>query len=213
MLGVSRTEEPKGWQEFWPVVTAGQEPEVRPLERYGLKVISAGFLISGTRPVHVESSQMVGRLVESMLYMVDWGSSDTMIIDLPPGSQEPMTTIVSSTEVAGGIVVTTPQDVARGDATREINRFKQSSVRLLGVLENMSYFVCRHCGERQEVFHKGERYGELDAASLGEVPLDAEISAHGDSGRPLLLAEDGSPANTAFFRVADETLRRLQVAG
>ena len=171
--------------------------------------MSAGFLIADTQAVGIGSSLMVGKLMESLLYIVDWGESDTMIIDLPPGSDEPMGTIVASTDVAGGILVTTPQDVARLDAKREIKRFEQLSLPLLGLIENMSYFVCSHCGERQEVFHRGGVYADLGAPLLGEVPLDPAISALADRGRPLLVEDSDSPAVAAFTQVADELLRRL----
>ena len=152
---------------------------------------------------------MVGKLIESLLYMVDWGDADTILIDLPAGSDEPMGTIIASTEVTGGIIVTTPQDVARLDALREIRRLKNASLPVLGIVENMSYFVCGHCGERQEIFHRGKRYVDLGVPLLAEIPLDAETSALVDNGRPLLSTDTHSSAKAAFFQLADEVLRKL----
>lgn len=212
MLGIRRTSEAKGWQQFLPILTSPQqrgEPQIESVERYGLRVMSAGFLIADTQVVRIGSSQMVGKLMESLVYIVDWGESDTMIIDLPPGSDEPLGTIVASTDVAGGVIVSTPQDIARLDAKREIRRFEELSLPLLGLIENMSYFVCAHCGERQEVFHRGTVYQNLDAPLLGQIPLDPAISAHADSGRPLILEESDSPAKAAFTELADSLLQRL----
>ena len=212
MLGIRRTSEATGWEQFVPILTSARqrsEAQIESVERFGLRVMSAGFLIADTQAVNVGSSLMVGKLMESLVHIVDWGDSDTMIIDLPPGSDEPTGTIIASTDVAGGVIVTTPQDIARLDAKREIKRFEEVSLPLLGLIENMSYFVCSHCGERQEVFHRGTVYEDLGAPLLGEVPLHPEISALADSGRPLLLENSDSPAKAAFIQVADELWRRL----
>ena len=212
MLGVTRTQGPKGMQAFWPISTPGVRAPtdvVQPLERFGLRVMSAGFLIGDSQAVQIGSSHMQGKVFESILRMVDWGDADTMVIDLPPGTDEPLQTITLTTEITGGIVVTTPQDVARLDAQREIERFRRLSISMIGLVENMSYFVCAHCGERQEVFHRGTRYEDLEAPLLGQVPLDSETSAMADRGRPLLLSESGGPAAAAFLKVADEVDRRL----
>ena len=212
MLGVTRTSEPTGMQAFWPVMTPGLPTpsyDVQPLERFGLKVMSAGFLISDSQAVQIGSSNMQGKFLQSIMYMVDWGDTHTLVIDLPPATDEPLATIASFTEVAGGLVVTTPQDVARLDARRELSRYRQLSIPVLGVVENMSYFVCLHCGERQDVFHRGDRYGDLEAPVIAQVPLDPETSALGDSGRPLLLSNPGGPTAAAFLQVADEVERRL----
>ena len=212
MLGVRRTKEPQGMAAFWPVVRPGQKtltPEVKPLERFGLRVMSAGFLISEDQAVRAGTSLMIGKLIESLIYIVDWGDADIIIIDLPPGSDEPLATIAASTELTAGIVVTTPQDVARLDARREIKRFEGFSLPLMGIVENMSFFICAHCGERQEVFHRGDRFTDLDAPLLARVPLAPEISAASDLGRPLLLTGSDSPANSAFLELADEVLSRL----
>ena len=206
MLGIHRTIETKGWKEFWPILISrpeDQAPIVQPVERFGLRVMSAGFLIADSQTVNIGSAQMVGKILESLLYIVDWGDADTMIIDLPPASDEPLGTIAASTSLKGGIVVTTPQDVARLDARREIKRFNNISLPLLGIVENMSYFVCGHCGERQEVFHRGQRYARLEGQVLAEIPLDPAVSVLSDTGRPLLLAESDSPATAAFLQLAD----------
>ena len=212
MLGLHRTKDAKGWQEYWPILAGGQpkEPFVQPVERYGLRVMSTGFLIGEGQAAHIESSQMVGKVLESLIYIVDWGDADTMIIDLPPASDEPMATIVRTTDVAGGIVVTTPQDVARLDAQREIKRFSNVGLPLLGIVENMSYFVCGHCGERQDVFHRGDRF-RLEAETLAEVPLDPSISSLSDLGTPLINTGSDSPARAALVELADELLRRLKL--
>ena len=212
MLGIRRTSEASARHQMLPILMSASqrsEPQIESVERFGLRVMSAGFLIADTQTVQVGGSTMVGKIMESLEYLVDWGDSDTMIVDLPPGSDEPMATIVSSTDVAGGIIVTTPQDVARLDAKRDIKRFGEISVPVLGLVENMSYFVCSHCGERQEVFHRGDVYRDLDVPLLGEVPLDREVSVLADIGRPLLLEESQSAARAAFAQIAGELMRRL----
>ncbi len=212
LLGVRRTQEAGRWAASLPVLTSRPEnakPEIPSFERFGLRTMSIGFLIAESQTAQIGSDLAVGQLAKSLLYLVDWGDADTMIVDLPPGSDEPMGTIVKSTDVTGGILVTTPQDVARLDATRELKRFESVSLPVIGVVENMSYFECGHCGERQEVFSRGSRYTDLGAPIIGEVPLDAEASALANSGVPVMASETESPAKAAFGSLADEVVRRL----
>ncbi len=212
MLGLHRTKEADRWDASVPILTSHRRdsvPRVESIEKFGIRVMSAGFLIGDTQAVGIGSNMMVGKLVESLVYTVDWADSDVLLIDLPPGSDEPMNTIIETTAVDGGIIVTTPQDVARLDAQREIRRLRDLSTPVLGIVENMSYFVCAHCGERQEVFGRGERYRDLDVPALGEIPLDAETSALANKGRPLLSTDSDGATRKAFLDLADEVLKRL----
>ena len=209
LLGIRRTKETNAsnWEEFIPVVSTGHariRPRIPSIKRYGLNVMSAAFLIADTQAPKIRSNLMVGKVVESLLHLVDWGAADTLIVDLPPASDEPLATIVSSTEVSGGIVVTTPQDIDRLDAKREIQRFSEVDLPVLGFVENMSYFVCDRCGERQDVFHRGNLYSDLGVPLLGKVPLDPKISARNDSGRPVVEDGNDCPAKTAFMAVAHQ---------
>ena len=207
LLGIRRTEEAseRDWSQYLPIVTGRQAP----VERYGLRVMSVAFLVGDRQAIKIKSDLMLGKLAESLLYMVDWGDADTMVVDLPPGSDEPMETLVSVADVSGGVIVTTPQDVARLDAQRELTRFADAGLNLLGVVENMSYFACPHCGERQEVFHRGETYADLDEHVIGRIPLDAETSAHNDRGRPIVLSDSDGEAKSAFVELADTVVRKL----
>ena len=164
--------------------------------------MSAAFLIGDNQAPKIGSNLILGKIVESLLYLVDWERADTLVVDLPPASDEPLATIVSSTEVTGGIVVTTPQDIDRLDAKRELQRFTEIGLPVLGFVENMSYFVCGRCGERQDVFHRGDVYFDLGVPLLGTIPLDSEISARNDSGRPVLVDEKDNPGKTAYLDLA-----------
>ena len=209
LLGIRRTKEAdaSSWQEFIPVVStghAGDRSKIPSIKRYGLNVMSAAFLLGDAQAPRIGSNLIVGKVVESLLHMVDWGAADTIVVDLPPASDEPLATIVLSTEVSGGIVITTPQDIDRLDAKREIRRFSEVGLPVLGFVENMSYFVCGHCGERQDVFHRGNLYSDLKVPLLGKIPLDPEISARNDSGRPVVTDEKDSPAKSAFLDLAHQ---------
>ena len=201
------------WREFVPIATGDPQRAGRRIpsvERHGLRVMSAAFLIGDTQAARVGSNVMVGKLVQSLMYLVDWGEADTLVIDLPPGSDEPTATIASSADVAGAIIVTTPQDVARLDAQREIKRFRDLRLPLLGIVENMSYFICSHCGERQQVFHRGTTYADLGLPVLGRIPLDAHTSELNDLGQPVVLSPADNIAKSAFQELAREVLRRLE---
>ena len=209
LLGIRRTREAgtTNWREFIPLLPGGATdatPRIPSVNRYGISAMSPAFLMADTQFAQISSGLMEGKIVESLLYLVDWGDADTLVIDLPPGSDEPLATIVSSTDVSGGIIVTTPQDIDRLDAKREIQRFGQALLPLLGLVENMSYFVCGHCGERQDVFHRGGVYADLGVPLLGEIPLEPGISASNDTGRPIVEHARDSPARTAFLALAEQ---------
>ena len=218
MLGLRRTREaaPDNWRDFIPIVTGPPtsiKPQVPSIERFGLHVMSAAFLIGDTQAAKLGSNLMVGKILQSLLYLVDWGEADTLVIDLPPGSDEPTETIASSAEITGAIIVTTPQDVARLDAQREIKRYRDIGIRIMGMVENMSYFVCDHCGERQEVFHRGTNYADLGVPLLGQIPLDAATSELNDRGQPVVLSPGTNAARGAFQELAREVLSLLDGGG
>lgn len=168
----------------------GPEGMMLPLERYGVKLMSVGFLAGGTRPV-IWRGPLVGRLLKQFLSKVAWGALDYLLVDLPPGTGDAQLTLCQSVALTGGIIVSTPQDVALEDALRGLEMFRTMQVPILGLVENMSYFLCPHCHSRTEIFAHG---GAESAAAryqvpfLGALPLDLSIRRGGDAGIPIVVA-------------------------
>lgn len=170
-----------------------------PFERHGIRVMSLGFILEVDTPV-IWRGPMVVRAIEQMLGDVEWGELDYLIIDLPPGTGDAQLTLAQKVPLTGAVVVTTPQDIALIDARKGLAMFEKVNVPVIGIIENMSTFVCPHCGESTDIFKRGggERTAELlGCAFLGSVPLDAEIVRGGDDGEPIVVAhQDGSHAET-----------------
>ncbi len=184
-----------------------------PIERYGLKVMSMGFLITENTPV-VWRGPMVHNILQQFLTQVDWGELDYLVIDLPPGTGDAQLTLTQSAPLAGAVIVTTPQDVALADAVKGLSMFTKVNVPVLGIIENMSYFLCPHCSERSEIFGYGggrRKAEELKVPFLGEVPIVGAIREGGDSGRPVVVAEPDSPASKVYLEVAGALAARLSV--
>ena len=182
-----------------------------PLEAYGVKVMSIGFLIDEGAPV-IWRGPMVMSALNQLLREVVWGELDVLIVDMPPGTGDTQLTMAQTVPLAGTVIVSTPQDLALIDARRGIAMFKQVQVPILGVIENMSYFVCPHCGGRTDIFaHGGARHEAeaLGAPFLGEVPLDAELRARSDEGRPVVASLPGSPQAKAFLDIAARVMETL----
>ena len=165
-----------------------------PLERHGVKLMSVGFMGGSSKPV-IWRGPLVGRMVKQFLYNVDWGDLDYLLIDLPPGTGDAQLTLTQAVALTGGIIVSTPQDVALQDALRGLDMFLKVEVPVLGLVENMSYFTCPHCHERSDIFSHG---GTRDAAEarqvpfLGALPLDTSIRRGGDLGVPIVVSEADS---------------------
>jgi ATP-binding protein involved in chromosome partitioning len=182
-----------------------------PLEAHGIKVISMGVLTEEDTPL-VWRGPMLHGVVQQFLHQVKWGELDYLVADLPPGTGDVQLTMVQSVPLTGGVVVTTPQDVALSDARKGIVMFRQVDVAVLGVVENMSYFVCPHCRTRTDIFSHGggektsERYG---VPFLGEIPLVTEIREGGDRGEPIVLSSPGSVAAKAFREIARVLAARI----
>ena len=154
--------------------------------------------------------------MRQMLYGTDWGALDYLLIDLPPGTGEPQATLARTVPLDGVILIVTPQDLALLDTTRSLALFQQTGTRILGVVENMSYFVCPHCGERVDVFERGTNewsVRESGGPLIGEIPLDIAISRAANLGRPVLVTDPASPQAAAFGRIAAEVTRRLDARG
>jgi ATP-binding protein involved in chromosome partitioning len=181
-----------------------QDNRLLPVERLGLKLMSIGFLAGPEAPV-VWRGPMVHKMVSQFLSAVVWGELDYLVVDLPPGTGDAQLTLTQAAPLSGAVIVTTPQDVALEDVYRGIRMFEQVKVPILGIVENMSFFACAHCGHREEIFAHGggrraaEKYG---VPFLGEIPILPAIRAAGDRGVPIVAAEPQSPAAEAFRAVA-----------
>ncbi len=190
---------------------AADSQKLMPLEAYGVKVMSIGFLIDEGAPV-VWRGPMVISALNQLLREVAWGELDVLVVDMPPGTGDTQLTMAQNVPLSGAVIVSTPQDLALIDARRGIAMFKQVQVPLLGVVENMSYFLCPHCGGRTDVFsHAGaQREAErLGVPFLGEVPLDIVIRANSDEGRPVVACLADSAHAGAFLEIARRVAETL----
>jgi ATP-binding protein involved in chromosome partitioning len=177
---------------------------LQPLQAYGVRVMSMGFLVPEEQAV-VWRGPMISQAVAQMIRDVDWGELDYLLIDLPPGTGDVQLTIAQVLNLTGVVIVSTPQHVALGIAAKAHAMFKQLHVPILGVVENMSYFLCPHCGERTDIFSHGGAHrlcDQLHAPFLGEVPLDEQVRESGDRGVPISAQPEASPQRDAFERVA-----------
>ena len=185
--------------------------QIVPIERHGVKVMSLGFLMDVDQPV-IWRGPMVMKAVEQFLQDVAWGALDFLVIDLPPGTGDAQLTLTQKIHLSGAVIVTTPQDVSLIDARKGLAMFRKVNVPLLGIVENMSYYLCPKCGNREEIFkHGGGRRTaqELQVPFLGEIPLDPKIAIGGDSGLPIVAGEPGSPVTEAYMRIADAIVKTL----
>src|SRR5579862_2610380 len=170
---------------------------LKPIERYGMRVMSIGFLIEEETPM-IWRGPMVMSALTQMLREVEWGTLDVMVVDMPPGTGDAQLTMAQQVPLKGAVIVSTPQDLALIDARRGIAMFRRVNVPVLGIVENMSYFLCPHCGERSDIFGHGGARREaerLGVPFLGEVPLHMTIREKSDSGLPVVATEpDGEHA-------------------
>ncbi len=182
-----------------------------PLERYGLKVISLGLFIEDRTPV-VWRGPMINKLLTQFLREVDWGELDYLVLDLPPGTGDAQLTITQQVPLTGGVIVTTPQDVALLDVKRSVTMFQQVNAPVLGVIENMSYHICSGCGDRAELFGHGggeKMARQFGIPFLGEIPLVREIREAGDTGKPIVAADPQHPQSQAFRAIAARILSEI----
>jgi ATP-binding protein involved in chromosome partitioning len=179
---------------------AGQDKKIYPVEKYGVSLISMGFFLDDQSPV-IWRGPIVMSIIRQFLRDVLWGELDYLVVDLPPGTGDAALTLVQEVPLSGGVIVTTPQDVALLDVQRGIAMFRQVNVPILGVIENMSYYLCPHCGEREEIFgHGGARKTGLEV--LGKVPLVEEVRTGGDAGKPLVVQHPEHPVAQVFRTIA-----------
>jgi ATP-binding protein involved in chromosome partitioning len=178
--------------------------QIRPLERYNLKLMSIGFAVDEGTPV-IWRGLMIMKMLKNFLLNVAWGELDYLIIDLPPGTGDAQLTLVQTVEVDGAVVVTTPQDVSLADVRKAYEMFRTVKVPVLGIVENMSGFVCPKCGHEEHIFRQGggPRFAEEEGVPLlGRIPLNSAICEGGDQGVPVAYKIPDSPEAKAFQAVA-----------
>ena len=186
-----------------------------PMENYGLKCMSMGFLVPEDTPM-IWRGPMVMSALQQMLREVEWGELDIMIADMPPGTGDAQLTMAQQVPLAGAVIVSTPQDIALLDARKGLNMFKQVEVPVLGIVENMSYFLCPHCGGRSEIFSHGGARQEaerLGTEFLGEVPLDLKIRETSDGGTPITIADPDNPHALVFRQMAARIWEKVAGTG
>ena len=188
---------------------------LRPIVRYDMPVMSIGFLIEEETPM-IWRGPMVMSALTQMLREVEWGTLDVMVVDMPPGTGDAQLTMAQQVPLKGAVIVSTPQDLALIDARRGIAMFRRVNVPVLGIVENMSTFICPHCGTRSDIFgHGGARHEaeRLGVPFLGEVPLDIAIREKSDAGLPVVATAPDSPNAQVYRDIAVRVRQGLQSAG
>jgi len=183
----------------------------KPFLEYGIKSISIGSLIDRSTPLIWRGAKACGA-IEQLMTETSWGEIDVMVIDMPPGTGDILITLSQRVDFSGIVIVSTPQDIALIDAIKGVNMFKKTGTPVLGIVENMSYFICPHCGQRADIFgHDGakqiaEKMGET---FLGAIPLEGEIRFASDNGTPIVAANPDSPYTKAYIDIAQKIIRRI----
>jgi len=192
----------------------GKTKEMSPVEKHGIKLMSLGFLTDDSAPVIWRGPIVMG-VVKKFLQDVEWGDLDYLMIDLPPGTGDAQLTLAQTVPLTAAIIVTTPSELSLVDAEKGLRMFEQVRVPVFGIVENMSTFVCPHCGEETPIFDSdgGSKIGSRTSADvIGQIPLHPAVREGGDTGRPIVLADRKSPISAAFFSVADKILERYPKA-
>jgi ATP-binding protein involved in chromosome partitioning len=199
---------------------AGQKPasdgkKVFPILAHGVKVMSIGFMLAEDNPVIWRGPMVMGaleQLLRDVDWVGDWDTVDVMVVDMPPGTGDTQLTMSQRVPLAGAVIVSTPQDIALLDARKGLNMFRRVEVPILGLIENMSYYVCPKCGHREEIFAHGgaqRTADELNAEFLGEIPLDLKIRLTSDGGTPIVAAAPDSPHAAAYRAIAGRIWAKL----
>jgi ATP-binding protein involved in chromosome partitioning len=214
MLGVRKRKAGHGSEVILPLAHHGKlsaEQMLKPLLRYGIKIMSVGFFIGEEQAV-APMPDVLGMFIRQLLYSVDWGVLDYLIIDLPPGNGEPQATLCGEMQLDGAILVTTPQDIARIDTAKALAMFRNVDVPVLGVVQNMDGFLCPHCGEHVEIFPRSHEVREQldDLPLLGSIPLDPAAAESGDKGQPVVVSKPESPVSTSFMGIAEQVARIIE---
>src|SRR5918992_503830 len=193
--------------------TASAEGKINPLERYGVKVISIQFFVPEGQPI-VWRGPLVGGAIQQFLRDVDWGELDYLVIDLPPGTSDAQLTLAQAVPLSGCVLVTTPQEVSLLDVQKALAMFRRMSVPVMGVVENMSAFICPHCGEPSEIFGRGggERFAKRhELEFFGGIPLDLKVRQGGDGGVPAVAQREPGGAAIVMRELARQVAARMSV--
>jgi len=188
---------------------------LKPIEKFGLRAMSIGFLVEETTAM-IWRGPMVMSALQQMLREVAWGDLDVLVVDMPPGTGDAQLTLAQQTPLSGAVIVSTPQDLALIDARRGIAMFRKVSIPILGIVENMSYFVCPDCGGRHDIFGHGGARAEaekLGVPFLGEVPLDPVLRERSDAGTPIVAAEPASPHTGVYRAIAEQVWAAVSAGG
>jgi ATP-binding protein involved in chromosome partitioning len=188
------------------------ENHIEPLQIHGLKMISVGLLNPGDKPL-IWRGPMLHSIIRQFLGSVEWGTLDYLIVDLPPGTGDVALSLIQTVPLTGAIVVSTPSDVSLQDARKAIEMFRQMKVDLVGMVENMSYFVCPHCQHEIDIFSRGgaeKTAHQFDVDFLGSVQLDPEIRKSGDGGKPTVLEGEESAHAKPLYEFARKVVARLE---
>jgi ATP-binding protein involved in chromosome partitioning len=199
LMGLSGRPEPAG------------PDRIAPMTAHGVKVMSIGFLMDEDTPTIWRGPMVMGAL-RQLMGNVAWGPLDVMIVDMPPGTGDAQLTMAQSVPLAGAVIVSTPQDIALVDARKGLNMFRKVDVPVLGIVENMSYFLCPHCGQRSDVFSHGGARAEalrLGVEFLGEIPLDLQIRETSDAGTPIVASAPDSGHAEAYREIARKVWRQV----
>jgi ATP-binding protein involved in chromosome partitioning len=202
MMGINRRPDSKDGKTLIPPVN------------FGIACMSIGFMVGEDTPM-IWRGPMVMSALQQMLYDVDWGQRDVLVVDLPPGTGDAQLTMAQRVPLAGAVIVSTPQDIALIDARKGLNMFRKVSVPVLGIVENMSFFLCPHCGQRSDIFgHGGARdeAAKLGVPFLGEVPLHLDIRTTSDEGTPIVATRPEAPQSLIYRQIAERVWAELDGA-
>ncbi len=186
-----------------------------PFDPFGIKVMSIGFLVEEETPM-VWRGPMVMSAVTQLLREVEWGELDILVVDMPPGTGDAQLTLAQNVPISGAVIVSTPQDLALIDARRGVAMFQKVEVPILGIVENMSYFLCPTCGTRHDIFAHGGAHAEatkLGVPFLGEIPLTMAIREQSDAGQPIVVSDPASPHTAIYLAIAEKVRDRLTAGG
>ncbi len=185
---------------------------LEPLENHGVACMSMGFLVAEDTPM-IWRGPMVMSAIQQMLREVAWGERDVLVVDMPPGTGDAQLTLAQQVPLTGAVIVSTPQDIALLDARKGLNMFRKVDVPVFGIIENMSYFLCPHCGARSEIFSHGGARREAERLGiefLGEVPLDIAIRETSDGGRPIVISQPESAHAKLYLEIAARVWEKAQ---
>ena len=198
-----------------PQAADAEGKKMKPMARYGVELMSIGFLVAEDTPM-IWRGPMVMSALTQLLRETQWSETDVMVIDMPPGTGDVPLSLAQQTPLAGAVIVSTPQDLALIDARKGLNMFRKVNVPVIGIVENMSYFICTKCGERHEIFgHGGARHEaeRLGVPFLGEVPLDKDVRLRSDRGEPITATLPESPHAAIFRDIAAQVWKALEGGG